>query len=129
MSREDTEQNAEYEEEVYDVARGEGDFSCFRYLLVPHTSAPHTHCHRKLAIVDDEDADCDDDGSQEDVHGLFTVEVEAAGQAWITSHVQVVETIEDHDVYDENYKECAQVGDGALVDTLATEDDPLEAAP
>ena len=100
MPREDAEQNAENKEEVYDMARCEGDFSRLWYILISHSSAPHAHRYRELAVVDDENTDRHDDGSQEDIHGLFTIEVEATSQAWIASHVQVIETIEDHDVYD-----------------------------
>ena len=129
MPWEDTEQNAENEEEVYDMASCEGDFSCFRYIFVSQTNASHAQRHRKLAIVNDQNADRDDDRSQEYIHCLFTIEVEAASQAWIASYVQVIETVEDHEVYDENHKEYAQVGDGTLVHTLAAENNPLEAAP
>ena len=130
MTRIDAEQNAEDEEEVDYLAGKEADFPRSDKLFIAHPQAADTHGKEVLDVVEDQEKNCDDYRSEEVVRSLWlTFQIEASRQTWITLYVDVVVAIKHHEIGHQNEEEDEQVDLGALVDSLASEDCPLDAAP
>ena len=62
VPREYSKHDAENEEEVNNLSATVSDFACTRNFLISQADAAHSHGNHELNIVEDEEAECDDDG-------------------------------------------------------------------
>ena len=130
VPRENTKHDTENEEEVYDLPAAVGDLACIRNFLISQAEAAHSQGNHELDVVEDEEAECNDDGPEVRIDLMLAgVLLEDAVQARISLHVDVVGAAEGHKAGDHDDEEEEQVEGGALVVALAAENEFFEAAP
>ena len=122
-------EDAEDEEKVYDVSSKVAHFSRSNNLGVAHSTASHPHSNEELAVVEDQETKGHDDRGKEFICMLLVLQIEAAGQTWISLYVEVVVAVENHEVGNKHEEEQAQVNLGDLIHSLTCKDTFLDAAP